>query len=279
MSAGEVRDFLARHGLQARRDLGQNFLCDATLAERLVALAGVEPGDTVLEIGTGLGILTRALAARAARVITLEVDAGLVRGLTADASLPANVELQHVDALEADLAGLARAAETPVRLVANLPYAVSGPLLRRLLDLRALLVDWSVMVQAEVGARLVAAPNTRDYGSLTVLHHLLVDVRREMKLAGGCFFPPPKVHSVFLRMRPLPEAVLDEEELLAVERFLRAAFGQRRKTLVNALRGGGWQPEAVRRALAEAGHPENVRAERLTPQQLLVLARALPAGG
>ena len=225
VNAGQIRAFLARHSLVARRDLGQNYLCDVGLAQRLVGLAGVEPGDTVLEIGTGLGILTRALAERAARVVTLEVDAGLVRALRAESLLPSNVELLHADALAADLLGLAAAAGAPVRLVANLPYSISGPLLRKLLDLHESLVDWSVMLQAEVGARLVAEPNTKDYGSLTVLHRLLVEVKREMKLSGGCFFPPPKVDSVFLRMRPLAQPALALGELPELERFVRAAFG------------------------------------------------------
>jgi 16S rRNA (adenine1518-N6/adenine1519-N6)-dimethyltransferase len=275
VNAGQVRAFLARHSLVARRDLGQNYLCDVGLAQRLVGLAGVEPGDTVLEIGTGLGILTRALAERAARVVTLEVDAGLVRALRAESLLPSNVELLHADALAADLLGLAAAAGAPVRLVANLPYSISGPLLRKLLDLHESLVDWSVMLQAEVGARLVAEPNTKDYGSLTVLHRLLVEVKREMKLSGGCFFPPPKVDSVFLRMRPLAQPALALGELPELERFVRAAFGQRRKTLANALRGAGLDTRALGQQLDALGLDPRARAESLAPAELLALSRAL----
>ena len=203
MSAGAVRDFLSRHGLAASRDLGQNFLVDDALAERLVARAGVAEGDAVIEIGTGLGILTRALAARARRVATLEVDAGLVRALRAEAVLPENVALRHADALDVDLAALARELGAPVRLVANLPYSVSAPLLRRLLDLRGDLVDWSVMIQRDVAERLVARPGSRDYGSLAILHAVTVDVSRESELGPRCFHPVPRVHSSFVRIRPL----------------------------------------------------------------------------
>ncbi|MBW2268415.1 MAG: ribosomal RNA small subunit methyltransferase A [Deltaproteobacteria bacterium] len=275
VNAGQIRAFLERHSLLARRDLGQNFLCNAALAERLVGLAGVEPGDTVLEVGTGLGILTRALAGRAARVVTLEVDAGLVRALRAESLLPSNVELLHADALAADLPGLVAAAGTPVRVVANLPYVISGPLLRKLLDLHTALVDWSVMLQAEVGARLLAESNTKAYGSLTVLHRLLVDVKREMKLSGGCFFPAPKVHSVFLRMRPLARPALAAGELPEVERFLRAAFGQRRKTLANALRGAGFDTDGLVQQLDALGIDPRARAESLAPVELLALSREL----
>lgn len=278
MSAAEVRGFLERHGLRANRDLGQNFLCDAQLAERLAEIAGVTAGDTVLEIGAGLGMLTRALAARAGRVVALEVDSGIVAAVRAEAVLPANVDLRHADALKQDLAGLV-VADGPVRLVANLPYSVAAPLLRRLLDLRGLLVDWSVMVQREVAARLVARPGTRDYGSLAVLHRFTTEVSEELRIAPERFFPRPKVQSSFLRVRPLAQPWVAPDELAAVERVVRAAFGQRRKQLANALRGSGlWTGESVARALRRAEADPRARAESLDPEALLAIARALPPG-
>ena len=279
MRASEIRGFLKRHGLLARRDLGQNFLCDERLAARLVSLAGVEPGDSVVEIGTGLGCLTRALAAQARRVVTLEVDAGLVRGLGAEGCLPGNVELLHADVLRSDLGDLVAGCEAPVRLVANLPYSISGPVLRRLLDLRGTLVDWSVMLQREVAARLLAGPGSRDYGSLTVLHRLTVEVGKALSLEPPCFFPVPKVRSSFLRMRPLAKPLIVSEELSWVERVVRAGFAQRRKTLVNALRAGGLEPapdaEAVFRVLDGLGIDRRARAESLDAERLLAVARAL----
>jgi 16S rRNA (adenine1518-N6/adenine1519-N6)-dimethyltransferase len=281
VSAGEVRSFLERHGLLARRDLGQNFLCDGALAARLVTLAGVEPQDTVVEIGTGLGLLTRALAARATAVVSLEVDAGIARALRADAVLPDNVELLHADALRIDLPGLVARCRAPVRLVANLPYSISGPLLRRLLDLRAVLVDWSVMLQRELAERLLARPGTRAYSSLAVLHRLCVELGKELQLPPDCFHPVPKVRSTFLRMRPLPDPPLEQAELPWVEKVVRAAFSQRRKTLVNALRGAGLRPASPARSVEEIldalGVSRRARAESLTPEQLLALARALGA--
>lgn len=283
MRAGDVRAFLERHSLLARRDLGQNFLCDEGLAARLVDLSGVEPGDSVVEVGTGLGLLTRALAARASHVLTLEVDAGLVRALRAEKCLPGNVELLHADVLSSDLRDLVAGCAAPVRLVANLPYSISGPVLRRLLDLRDALVDWSVMVQHEVAGRLLAGPGSRAYGSLTVLHRLMVDVGRALTLEPQRFFPVPKVRSSFLRMRPLAKPLLRPEELSWVERVVRAAFAQRRKTLVNALRGGALEPapdaEAVVRALDALGIDRRARAESLGVEQLLGVARALAASG
>jgi 16S rRNA (adenine1518-N6/adenine1519-N6)-dimethyltransferase len=279
VSRGSVRDFLARHHLLARRDLGQNFLVDESLAERLVALSGVEPGDAVVEIGTGLGVLTRALARRATRVATIEVDAGIVRALRAEGSLPANVELLHADALQVDLAGLAAELAPRVRLVANLPYAISGPLLRRLLDLRTHLLDWSVMVQREVAARLLARPGTRAYGSLSVLHGLTVVVHRELELPPGCFQPVPRVRSTFLRIEPLDAPLVGEGELREVEGVVRAAFATRRKTLANSLRGSGFAAAAVQAALLRVGLDPRARAETVPPERFAALARALRAAG
>ena len=280
MSAAEVRGILARHGLAPSRGRGQNFLVDDRVAAELVALAGVETDDSVIEIGTGLGILSRALAARAARVLTLEVDAGLVRALEAEKLLPANATLRHADALALDWPALVR-ERGATRVVANLPYAVSAPLLRGLLDLRGALRDWSVMIQRDVADRLLAAPGSRSYSSLTVLHRLCVTLRRERDLAPGLFFPVPGVRSSFVRMTPRPDAPADDE-LARVERLARAAFGQRRKMLANALRsatldgaGGG---ETVGLCQA-AGVDPRARAESLAPERFVALARAFAAAG
>jgi len=279
LSAADVKSFLARHGLLARRDLGQNFLVDETLAARLVELSGVEPGDRVIEIGTGLGVLTRALAKCAQHVVTIEIDSGIVRALRADAALPDNVELVHADALEFDLAECVGARAGPVRLVANLPYNVSAPLLRRCLDLRDRLEDWSVMLQSEVATRLLARPGSRDYGSFSVLHGLTVAFSKAMELSPNCFFPVPKVDSTFVRITPLDTPLVDDGELRQVEQVVRAAFAKRRKTLVNSLRAGTFGTEHssddLKAALSRCAIEPLARAESLSPEQLLALAREL----
>jgi 16S rRNA (adenine1518-N6/adenine1519-N6)-dimethyltransferase len=192
------------------------------------------------------------------------------------------VELRHEDALAVDIGALAVSLGGPVRLVGNLPYSISSPLLRRLLDARDRLRGWSVMLQRELGARLVAEPGSRDYGSLTVLHRLTVRVERVMDLRPGCFFPAPRVLSSFLRLTPREDASLDAAALAQVERVARAAFGARRKTLANALRGGlgdDADPARIRVALASAGLEPGVRAERVEPARFVALAQALAAEG
>ena len=276
MSAASVRDLLARHGLAPSRDRGQNFLVDERVAADLVERAGVLPDDSVIEVGTGLGILTRALAQRARAVLTIEVDAGLVRALRAEALLPANAELRHADALAVDWPALVR-ERAATRVVANLPYAISAPLLRSFLDLRDLLRDWSVMIQRDVADRLLAGPGSRAYSSLSVLHRLCVVLRRERDLAPGLFFPVPNVRSSFVRATPRADAPLAAAELAQVETVVRAAFGQRRKTLANALRGAGLLDPAA--ACAAAGIDPRARAETLAPDAFLALARAFGRAG
>jgi len=271
VSAASVRDLLARHGLAPSRERGQNFLIDERVAGELVELAGVSAGESVIEVGTGLGILTRALARRAERVLTIEVDAGLVRALRAEALLPENAELVHADALALDWPALVR-ERAATRVVANLPYAISAPLLRALLDLRGQLADWSVMIQRDVADRLLAEPGSRNYSSLTVLHRLCATLRRARDLAPVLFFPVPNVRSSFVRVTPRRDAPASAGELARIEEVVRAAFGQRRKTLANALRGAGLEPAA---ACAEVGIDPRARAESLAPEAFRALARAL----
>jgi 16S rRNA (adenine1518-N6/adenine1519-N6)-dimethyltransferase len=274
VNRAQTRALLERRGLRLRRELGQNFLIDETQAQRLAELAGVSRDDTVLEIGTGLGALTRALAERAARVVTLEIDSGVVAALREEALLPPGVELHHADALEVALAALV--AGTPraqARVVANLPYSAATPLLRLLLDLREVFCEWSVMVQREVAARLAASPGERDYGSFAVLHALAARVEVAAQLPPSAFFPAPRVVSSFVRITPRRESELAPGELRAIERVARAAFGQRRKTLVNALRGAGFGPGAA--AVIEAvGLDPRARAETLEPEAFRALAVA-----
>lgn len=285
MNVGELREMLDRNGLRLSRELGQNFLTDAAYARELARLAGASEGDFVIEIGTGLGVLTRALAERAARVRTVEVDSGLVRVLEAESLLPANVELVHADAREIDFRAWLEETDQPARVIANLPYSVATPLLRRLLDLRDRLSDWSVMIQREVADRLVARCGDKAYSSLSVLHRLTADVDVVASLAPGRFFPRPKVESSFVRVWPRADSPLAEGELERVERLARAAFGQRRKRVTNGLRRiaerewPGVSTAEARVALEDVlrgvGIDPGARPERIEPEAWLALARAL----
>ena len=292
MNPRDLRPLLDRHGLRLSRDLGQNFLTDVSVAEDLARRAGASDGDLVIEVGTGLGVLTRALAARATVVRSVEIDSGLVRALTEESLLPDNVELIHADAREIDWVGWVRDAGRPVRVIANLPYSVATPLLRKLLDLRDGLEDWSVMIQSEVAERLVADTGTKAYGSLTVLHRLVADVEVIATLSPERFFPKPKVDSTFVRVWPRETSPLLEGELERVESLTRAAFTQRRKRVTNGLSRVAervWpdldkagQREALAARLERVGIEPGLRPERIEPEAWLALARGFeerPLGG
>ncbi len=163
-----------------------------------------------------------------------------------------------------------------MRIVANLPYSVGTPLMRRFLDLAPQLAGWSVMLQREVALRISAKPHTSDYGSFAVLHQLVAKVKLGLALNPQCFYPAPRVVSSFALLTPHPEARLRAGELAAVERLVRAAFAHRRKTLVNSLRAhGSVDPAPVAAWLARGGHDARTRAEALAPALWLELAREL----
>jgi 16S rRNA (adenine1518-N6/adenine1519-N6)-dimethyltransferase len=277
VSRDAIRALLARRGLAAHRERGQNFLVDEDVADRIAALAALEGAPGAIEIGAGLGLLTRALARRTPRVVAIEVDAGLVRALREEGGLPPSVELLHADALRVDLRACAERLGPGARAVGNLPYAISSPLLRRLLDLRDVLSGWLVMVQREVALRITASPGTRDYGSLAVLHRLVAATERVGDLPPSCFFPRPRVVSSLVRVTPLANPPLAPDELPWLERWLRAAFGSRRKMLANTLRAAPGSPgrEAVHGALDALGIDRRIRAEALPPATLLAVARSL----
>ncbi len=277
VSAAAARGFLERHGLAPSKELGQNFLCDDAQADKLVRLAEVGETDGVLEIGTGLGSLTCALARRARAVTTIEIDAGLVRALAEESVLPANVRLVHADALGVDLAAEIAALAlngAPVRIVANLPYSVGTPLMRRFLDLAPQLAGWAVMLQREVALRISSKPGTPDFGSFAVLHQLVARVKLGLALNPQCFYPAPRVVSSFALLTPRADAAIRPGELAAVERLVRAAFAHRRKTLVNSLRAhGAIDPAPIAAWLARSGYDARTRAEALAPELWRELAR------
>jgi 16S rRNA (adenine1518-N6/adenine1519-N6)-dimethyltransferase len=280
VSGRRLHALLSEHKLHLQRKLGQNFIVEDQTADRLVERSGVKSGECVIEVGTGLGMLTRALARRAKFVITLEIDSGLARVVREEGLLPDNVELIHADVVKQDLgeliARLKREQGGEVRFVANLPYSSATPLLRRLLDHRREL-GWSVMLQKEVADRLFAPIGSRDYGSLTVLHQLTAELEGRSRVVANSFFPVPNVDSAFVCMRASDASSLAADELEKVERVVRAAFGKRRKTLQNALRGGslGGEKADLLASLERTGIDPRARAETIEPESFLALAREL----
>jgi 16S rRNA (adenine1518-N6/adenine1519-N6)-dimethyltransferase len=211
------------------RRLGQHFL-RASAIEQLVRVIAPQPADTILEIGPGAGALTLPLAPRVRRLVAVEVDARLAERLRA--RVPGNVEIVQGDALTVDLRALVPAGS---RLVGNLPYYVSSPLMRRFLDLRDHVADLHVMLQEEVARRIASPPGSKEYGILSVLFGLCADTELVLRLPPGAFSPPPKVHSAVLRVRFLAEPRANPGDFSAFERLVQRAFGRRRRTLENNL--------------------------------------------
>jgi 16S rRNA (adenine1518-N6/adenine1519-N6)-dimethyltransferase len=264
-----LRDVIARHGLDARRSLGQHFLLDLNLTARIAGLAGELAGRHVIEVGPGPGGLTRALLATAAASVTaIEIDPRAVAAIEDLRQGAPRLTLLAGDAMAIDLAALTPA---PRQIVANLPYNVATPLLVRWLRQAAAWERLTLMFQLEVAERICAAPGSDAYGRLAVLAQWTCDASVLLRIPPGAFWPPPKVVSAVVGL--IPHASQPPPALFAtMERLTAAAFGQRRKMLRGALRGLGG--EAL---LDQAGIAADRRAETLSIAEFDRLARLLVA--
>lgn len=260
---------------RARKRFGQHFLEPAWVT-RLIDAVSPSPDETFLEIGPGRGALTLPLAARAARVIAVEIDRDLAAALPG--RLPDNVHVVQGDFLHVDLAGLIAGERTPLRVVANLPYNVASPILFRLLQGAAdgrVFGDATLMLQREVADRLLASPGSPDYGGLAIQVGLLADVERVLALPPGAFRPPPKVHSTVVRLRFHPPRV-DVGNRVAFERLVRGLFLQRRKTLLNALKPVASEfGRSAAEVVEKAGVEGRRRPETLSLEEMARLSRAV----
>jgi 16S rRNA (adenine1518-N6/adenine1519-N6)-dimethyltransferase len=261
--------------VRARKRFGQHFLEPAWVA-KLVAVIDPRPEQTFLEIGPGRGALTKALAARAGRLVAVEIDRDLAAALPE--RVPATVRVVEGDFLDADLAALLAHEAHPVRVAGNLPYNAATPILVKLLESAAggrLLADATVMLQKEVAERVVAGYGSSDYGPLALAVALDANAESVLTLPPGAFRPPPKVTSAVVRLRFRPPSV-DVGDLLVFERIVRGIFLQRRKTLANALRPvADSLGRSAAQLLERAGVDGRLRPEALTLGDIARLSRAV----
>jgi 16S rRNA (adenine1518-N6/adenine1519-N6)-dimethyltransferase len=276
---------LNRLGLRPKKTLGQHFLLHPHQARRIVAALNLTGEETVVEIGAGLGALTGFLAPAARRVIALERDPELARFLAAEllAETP-GVEVICQDVLEFDFPGACREAGRPLAVVGNLPYQITSPLLFTLIRDIPAVAQAVLMMQQEVGIRLLASPGTKDYGILSVLVQYHFRVTRLFSLSPGNFYPPPQVDSVVLRL--LPETpVPAARDAALLQRLVKAAFGHRRKTLNNTLVSQAetfdLSPEAMRGLLQELNIDLQRRGETLSLAEFVAVSNKVAglAGG
>jgi 16S rRNA (adenine1518-N6/adenine1519-N6)-dimethyltransferase len=255
--------------VRPKKALGQHFLVDDNILGVIGRLAQLSAADVVLEIGPGLGVLTRYLADRVAHVHAVELDRTLEEPLLKAIEGRGNVQLIWGDALRLDLSAL---TPVPHKLVANLPYSVATPLLVESLTGLPAIERWCVMVQREVADRLAALPRTKEYGAVSVLIQLATRRTGFHAVSRHVFRPAPRVDSALVALERIPPP----EDFVAVHRLVDAAFSHRRKTLANALQlSGVASREPVVTALSAIGHAANVRAEALRPDEFVALWRAL----
>ena len=277
----EIRALLGRHGFHFSKRMGQNFLIEDWVPREIANASGADGSCGVVEIGPGIGPLTAELAQRAGRVAAVELDRALLPILAETLAPWDNVEVVAGDAMKLDLAALAREklpGLTPIAC-ANLPYNITTPVLTALIQ-AGCFAAITVMIQREVARRICAAPGTADYGAFSVFCQYHTQPELLFEVPPSCFLPAPKVTSAVIRLtpRPAPPQTLVEEGPFF--RAVRAAFGQRRKTLLNALAsvyGGTLSKQELSQAIQEAGLTPDVRGERLGIPEFSMLAARLEA--
>ena len=277
--AVKTREIVERHGFFIKKGYGQNFLIDPRIPAGIAEAAELTKNDTVFEIGPGIGTLTQYLAEKAGRVIALELDRKLEPVLAETLSGWDNITLLWGDVMKQDLPRLfaENAVRTPVKVVANLPYYITTPILLRLFAYPGLFSDLTLMVQQEVGERMAASPGGKEYGALSLTVQYYADPELALKVPPSSFLPQPKVSSVVMRLsgRKTPGPNVNEEYFFSV---VKAAFLQRRKTLVNALSAApqlGADRETVLEVLRQMELDPMIRGEKLSLDRFAELSERL----
>jgi 16S rRNA (adenine1518-N6/adenine1519-N6)-dimethyltransferase len=270
----KIRDVLREQDFHFKKRWGQNFIFDLNLLRRIVAEAGIEAGDRVVEIGPGAGTLTRELLEKGAQVLAVEIDPALLPVLEKVLGGTKGIVVQG-DALKTNFDQMTAAygLEHPYKVVANLPYYITTPLIMRLLENRYQIEDIVVMVQKEVAERLTASPGTKEYGAVTLAVEYHAEAEILFPISRRLFQPVPEVDSALLRLKPrkVPLVQVCDEQLLF--KIIKAAFGQRRKTLVNSLTAmeAGLAKMEIVEVLANAGIEPHTRGEALSLAQFAQL--------
>ena len=277
-----IKNILKSQKLAPNKKLGQNFLVIRQTSERIVELAEVSNEDTIIELGVGLGSLTQPLAEKVGKIIGIELDSGIIEYHNKKKVLPENVSLIHQDLLKADFHELAVQTGGKLKIMANLPYSISNPLLFKLVETKDSMAWAVLMLQKEVGQRLTAQVGTKSYGVLSVLLAGVASVKTLMQVGPGNFHPRPKVDSVVVKITFDPASdrtiKLPAHDRKLLRKLVNAAFQQRRKTLLNALSAAnldGLDKETLAQLLPATDIDPKIRAERLTIEDYVRLTNAV----
>lgn len=273
-----IKDLCARHGFSLSKGFGQNFIVNPGICPKIVQAAGIDRSYGVLEVGPGIGVLTRELAAAASKVAAVEIDTRLPALLAETLAECSNVEIVQGDVLKTDLHALIaeKFAGLQVAVCANLPYYITSPILMKLLEERLPVKHITVMVQKEAAERITALPGTRAAGAISYAVHYYAEPQLLFSVQPGSFYPPPKVTSAVIQLVLRDRPAVDTPDETGLFRLIRAAFGQRRKAAANSIAAGLGIPKAqVTAALEAAGLPPLVRPEQLTLEQFAALQSRL----
>ncbi len=284
----KIKNSLSDHQLAPSKRLGQNFLVNPNTSSKIVRLAGIQPEDTIIEVGVGLGALTFPIAQSAKQVIGIEIDRGIIRYHEQENELPENVTLIHQDVLKTDFSSLHVQTGARLKIMANLPYSISNPFLFKLIDNR-LHIEWAtIMLQKEVADRIMATPGSKQYGIPSILLQSCAKIKKQLSIKPNQFHPRPLVDSVVVTItfRPKPSHLnnLPNYSHRLLQTIVRAAFAQRRKTLANTLAASRLFSEHLdtkikireltRKTILQAGIEPTSRGETLTLEQFINLTRS-----
>ena len=273
-------EVLQRYGFRFQKKYGQNFLIDTHVLDKIIEAAGVGKEDMVLEIGPGIGTMTQYLAENAREVVAVEIDSNLIPILEDTLSEYDNVTVLNEDILKVDIAALAREKNggRPIKVVANLPYYITTPIIMGLFESGVPLENITIMVQKEVADRMQEGPGSKDYGALSLAVQYYAKPEIVANVPPNCFMPRPNVGSAVIRLTRYPEPPVYAEDEKWMFALIRASFNQRRKTLVNGLTNAselGLSREKVTDALKKLGLSETVRGEALSLEQFANLSNIL----
>ena len=270
---------LQKYKFNFQKKFGQNFLIDTHVLDKIIDAAGITKEDFVLEIGPGIGTMTQYLCENAREVVAVEIDKNLIPILEDTLSDYRNVTVINQDILKLDIPALAKEKNDgkPIKVVANLPYYITTPIIMGLFENHVPISSITIMVQKEVADRMQVGPGTKDYGALSLAVQYYAKPQIIANVPPNCFMPRPKVGSAVIQLVRYEEPPVQVENEKLMFRLIRASFNQRRKTLINGLKNSqelDFSKEEIEKAMAETGIPANVRGEALTLKEFADLANA-----
>ena len=270
-------EVIQKYGFQFQKKFGQNFLIDPHILEEIICEAGVTKDDFVLEIGPGIGTMTQYLCESAREVVAVEIDSNLIPILQDTLSAYDNVEVMNEDILKVDIAKLARERNggKPIKVVANLPYYITTPIIMGLFESHVPIDSITIMVQKEVADRMQEGPGSKEYGALSLAVQYYAKPEIVVTVPPSCFMPQPKVGSAVIRLTRHREAPVTVKNEKLMFQIIRASFNQRRKTLANGLSNAGIQgltKEEIQKCIEELGEPLTIRGEALSLEKFAKLS-------